>query len=575
MRDLLRALRRGCSALAVLATGCNTLFDIQEGTPRPLCVGGSSASSQEADAGSCNATANEPGPDADTVAAGECTTNAECMERAFGEPVVCDKALRQCVPLKRGAVCPFVYPTEEVKNDSVVLFGAFMPLRGQAPLSGAVALDYQLALNELQKAGGLPGGTGEPRRPMAAIFCDSSPAASEEGVQHLVQTLRVGALSGLFTETDTTRFVQDYTVPAGVFLLNPQTMPETLRNIDVNDLVLHLLGTPREVARAYRPLFARAERLVRSKLRMRAAQPDAGASPERNLRVALITSESPSELAMDSVVQDPQLGIVVNGVSASTSATAGDLRRFSIPSLDFEATGFGSTLDQVAVHRPDIVILLTDNSGLLIPPLEDLLTANAPGAPLPFYLLSSRNGIGFLDYLGSDRNESTLTKRQRFVGVQYAASAEPAPRDAWLSRMRDAYPQISRSSYAATENFYDATYWLAFGLYAAGSGAPPTGASFQRGVRKLLGGPRIFAGDPRTLSESFLALANSDAGVTFVGAQGPPSIDPSTAAWRSVGGVYCYHQPGISEPLAPTYDVLRYNPLTGELDGDFPCFFSF
>lgn len=507
-----------------------------------------------------------PQTDGATDAGPECTTNEECVARFFGEPVVCSKPAHRCVELKLPDTCSYVIGADDVKNDNVVVFGAFLPLQGAAPLSQPLALAYQLALEELRKAGGLPGGTGAPRRPLAAVLCDSDPARVELGVKHLVNTVQAPAMIALFSQTDMTRFVQDYTVPNGVFTLNPQDTTEALKNADVNRLVWHLLGTPQDVARAYRPLIARMETYVRKR----------PGNETRPLRVALVTSKSPTEEAIEVVVRHSTNGIVVNGGSASENEANGTLLRISISSLDFEpGATFGPAVTQLANYRPDIVILLTGSeSGPIVKALEPLLGADGGAAALPVYALSIRNAreASFLEYLGSNVNEPTTAKRQRFFGIQYAGAAEPTPKTEFLARMRDAYPQVDPASYAATENFYDSVYWLAYGLYAAGPGAPSTGDSFKEGVRKLLAGPRVSPGAVSEISDAFLAISTSGAGVTFVGALGPPDIDPARGTWRSVGAVYCYPKSG---PIKPAYDVLRYNATTKALDGDFTCFIGF
>lgn len=504
--------------------------------------------------------------DADVEDREACSTNEECVTRFFGEPVICSKPERRCVELKRSNTCSYVIGSDDVKNDNVVVFGAFLPLQGAAPLSQPLALAYQLALEELRKAGGIPGGTGAPRRPLAAVLCDSDPARVELGVKHLVQTVRTPAMIALFSQTDMTRFVQDYTVPNGVFTLNPQDTTEALKNADVNRLVWHLLGTPQDVARAYKPLVARMETYVRKRPGI----------DGRDLRVALVTSKSPTEEAIEVVVRHKDDGVEVNGRSASDNEANGALLRVSVPSLDVDpGATFGPAVAQIAAHRPDLVILLTGaESGPIVTALEPLLAADGGAAALPVYALATRNAreVTFLEYLASNVNEPTLEKRRRFFGIQYAGAAESAPKTEFLARMRDAYPQVDQATYSATENFYDAIYWLAYGLYAAGPGAPVTGDSFKEGVRKLLTGPRVSPGAVSDISDAFLAISTSGAGVTFVGALGPPDIDPARGTWRSVGAVYCYPTIG---PVTPSYDVLRYNPTTKALDGDFSCFIGF
>lgn len=506
-----------------------------------------------------------PLPKSDGPAA-ECATNAECIDRFFGEPAICNKTTFRCLELKKADICPFVVPPDELKNDNVVLFGAFMPTKAQGPLTQPIALAYQLALTELNEAGGLPG-NGGPRRPLAAIFCDSDPQRSEAGIRHLVETVGVGALLALFPQDAMTRYIQDITVPAGVFTLNPGETTEALKNRNVERLVWHLLGTPEDIAVAYKPLLTRTEAYVRSRL----------GGTTQPLNVAVVTTKSLQEESIDSVIRSDAAGIVVNGVSAQVNETNGHLLRLSITSFDSDPKAtFGVAVDTLAKFKPDIVVLLTAGEiGTIVPNLEKKLAESDGGvATLPVYVMSTRNArvSGVLAYLATDEYEPSTAKRKRFLGIQYAGAAEAEQKTEFLKRMKDEWPpEIDPVSYAATENFYDAVYWLAFGLYAAGPAAPATGNSFQEGVRKLLSGPRIYPGAVATLADSFLALTTAGS-ATFVGALGPPDIDSAKGTWRSVGGVYCY-PPGAT--VMPAYDQLRYVRDTKTLVGDFGCFIGF
>ena len=162
--------------------------------------------------------------------------------------------------------------------------------------------------------------------------------------------------------------------------------------------------------------------------------------------------------------------------------------------------------------------------------IRDAGASDAGAAPLPIWVLGPRNDVEMLSYVISPENGGFEAKRRRFVGIQYAGSSDPekTERNAWLQRMKREYqptPAIE-AEYSGTENFYDAVYWLAYGLVAAGPGAPATGTSFKEGVRKMLEGPKIIAG-PDNMGRA-CQLIGSGASTTFEGALGPPDIDTAS-----------------------------------------------
>jgi hypothetical protein len=450
------------------------------------------------------------------------------------------------------------------------VLGAFLPLGGAAPLAQPLALTYQLALREINNAGGLPGGSGSPRRPVVVVFCDSDPATAEQGVKHLTQTVQVPAAVALFSQTDTTRFFQDYFLPKGIFMLNPQDTTEALKRVDGQRLMWHLLGTPEDVARAYRPLVARTEAYVRNRIAL---------PPSSPVRLAIVTSESPTEESMLSVIRDPSgSGIVLNAVAV----VPGDpnLLSIKVPSLEKDPTAtFSSFVQQVVDFRPNIVIMLTSDVELkhFVPALDTLLAETEDPSRLPAYVLGPRNSSSsaLTDYLASGAVEAPEAKRRRFVGMQYASAVDETASLQFRARYAEAYPQVDQRGALSVDNNYDAFYWLTYGFFAAGPGAPLKGSSFAEGVRKLLSGPALHAGTVKSISDSFVTLATATSGATFEGNLGTPDFDVASGAQRSVGSAYCYVRDGASGVVSPKFDTLRYDRTDGTLKGDTFCFVGF
>lgn len=508
-------------------------------------------------------TATDAGEDADAG----CSSNAECTAKNGGERSLCVRPERRCVSPTLLGVCPFVLPTptNEIVSEDAVVFGIFTPVQGAAPLTDRKALAYNLALNELHLAGGLR--IGGKRTPFAAVVCDSDPKFAEQGLNHLVDTLHVPAIVSLFSQDEATRF-SDKLTSAAVFTVNPFDATEALIGADTRRLFWNLLGTPEDVALAYKPLIKRAENYVRNTL--------LAPSPPPSLRVAVVTATSASEKAMSVVIRDRDKGILVNDVPFLDNEPANQLS-YSVTSIDENPMDYTADAKAIAAFKPHIVILLTGGEeGQLVPVIDAEL--KKVGEKYPFYVLGPK-GVAtpaLNQYLGNSEVESSAAKRKRLVGVWYANATDLTQQDAFVQRMKDAWKGLDAGSgfFESTVNSYDAIYWVAFSTAAAGPGRA-TGLELAAGARKLISGPtKVYPGPVQTITKSALDIGNSPNGVTFVGALGPPDIDLTTGTWRRGGSVYCPVElsPGS---IDFRYDVLRYDRSDGQLKGDFNCFVGF
>lgn len=500
--------------------------------------------------------------DAGDGGATTCTSNAQCMDEAGAKPALC--VSNRCVPIDTQVCYPQLLPSNDrLRNDNAVVFAAFVPLNGGAPLASSAGLAYALAVNEIDEAGGI---LVEPRRDVVMLFCKSEPADVEAAVRHVTRDLHVPAMLASFGSAETTRFVDDYARPAKVFTMNPNITAEGQKYRDVDRLVWNLLGPPEDVALAYRPLVARTEAFLRSPSRPF----DAGAP----LKVVLAATDTSLEQSLQTVIEvgpidhdDPKGGRLGDkAIAFNDASVAGNAGNFVAVAIPATETGgnpdYEKLAGDIATARPDVVLLITQiEAETIIPRVEAKLTAL--GAPLPMWLLAPRNARFVQDILADGGSASFDEKRRRFVGIQYAGALDTTERDAWLTRMRVAYPDTDPAVYAATENFYDAVYWLAYGLGAAGPGAPANGESIRDGVRRLVSGSRVVhPGSKDSIAEAFRQIGLGE--VEFVGALGAPDIDTAFGTWNSVGSVYCYRRDGVGA-ISPDYDVYRYDRDGGAL----------
>lgn len=581
----------GLVAMGLTTAACSFFIDLSTDQCETTadCTGRSGGQSLVCNAGTCEAVitiGDDGGSDAE---ARPCATNAECNgdAAAFARPYICDRTgdsgtTGQCIPLLApDDSCAFVYPQGEATAEGAVYFAAFMPILNQAgPNATPLAFTYQLALDELAAAGGIPGGANGVRRSLVALFCDSTPEVAPNAVKHLTKTLHIPAVIPLFSQTDMTKFVQDDFVPNGVFVLNPQDTTETLKAINTNNLVWHLLGDPSVAARAYKPLVARTETYVKSRSQF--------GSPS-TLKLAIVATNSPTEKSIVDVMRnDPKDGIVFNGKTPGDNGDA-TFKYIELPSAEIngvDPTKYAGQIADLRAWGPNVVILLT--SSLEVDPFLVGYEASALDAGAStdvMWLLGPRNAstpvlLDFVkNYFGTDAPGKTFESRQtRMLGIQYAGDANKLSSSSqynqYMARFKAAHPETSPADYASKENYYDAIYWLAYGLTSAGFGAPSEGSSFGTGVRKLLSGPDIYPGSARNIAEAMLAITSSFGGTTYQGAMGKPDFNLQTGAANSVGAVYCYSK-DASGLAKPTYDSLRYDPATGEFTGDLACFIGF
>ncbi|MBX3210003.1 MAG: hypothetical protein KF764_33545 [Labilithrix sp.] len=494
-----------------------------------------------------------------------CTANAECIAAADNAPALC--VAGSCVAVDQDLCLPQVLPSNDVlARENVVVTASFIPFEVATPLRNRFVYAYDLALTELAEAGGIPGQT---RRDVAMILCASEPEIVERSVKHVVQDLQLPAIIANFGAGDMTRFATELTVPGGVLTINPNVTAETLKFQPVEQLVWNLLGTPEDVALAYRPLLARVE----GKLRPNGAA-------DGPLKVALLDTTASIESAISTIVRlGPQdrtvegsgkrlleKAIAFNGKSAADNGA--DFKRIPLPAVEQSGSpNYPAIRSTLIDFRPDVVLALTaEEISDVVREVEKGLSD--AGASLPHWLLAPRNARAVLDsYINTDAFQARAEKRKRFMGVQYAGAVDDTQRVAWLERMQARFPNVPQAEYAAAENFYDAVYWLAYGLAAAEPGARATGRNISDGVRNLLTGPSIHPGPLDAIANAFRLITAGE--TTYVGALGPPDIDKRFGTWNSVGGVYCY---GVAETqpvsFAPVYDVLRFDRQSGALTED-------
>lgn len=565
---MIRSWRFAFALLTGVAAACVPILGLDDLEPRPTQA--------QTDSG------NETG--ADSGDAGSCTTHAECIKAAFNNPARCVK--NKCVKADVLELCnQDVVPSLDVfgREDTIVV-AAFM--QGTNPQITGAGRAYSMALEELEAAGGILGRT---KRHLAVLICKADPAVVDRGVKHVINDLQVPAIIASFGSGDLAELVAGDVVNAGVFTINPSFTTNYLKYAPTNGLVWSLLGTGEDVALAYRPVLQQ----------LRAEK---GLGPDT--KVALIATNGSLDQRMADVVHfGPPIRTGAGGNDPTKALDMLDgktpeqdpahFKRFRIDSLqfpkppDFEKTLADAKRDLIA-FGPDVIIALTgpeidsfmvsvDDAILLQNKADSGAEAGAPKKG-PYWILGPSNGelvrgaskteLG--SYVDPDAG-GVDSRRARIIGVQFAGALETKERDLFRERMNIRNKDASAEG-LAHENFYDAIYWLAYGIAAVGQNPQQiNGQAFADGVRKLYRGtPEINPGEPSKLEFAFEQINEYPTnGTLFVGALGRPDINEPTGTWNSVGATYCYPPYQELKP-APTYDVRRYSPDAGLLPGSKP-----
>jgi hypothetical protein len=507
----------------------------------------------------------------------ECETNADCEavdpDLYPVQPTVCveatpgDPLTAACVPLK-SAECPVLLPSvdeeqwlENLRGDDPIILGAFAPY-GDTLVSNYTRA-YDLAVTEFTRTEvGLPGPGGS-RRPVVFVVCDheGDQTLLETAADHLVGELKVpGLIPALFSDDLRIAFSHIGGAAAGVFFMSPLETDSSLANLDDQDLAWHLLPGGEYVALPYTPLLTRTIDYLHNETMIPMADP---------IKVALVTASDQRFLSdlSGKLRQD----IMWNGVSFNQNLTDGNAINLTVPSHNEDPNAPLTTeIQAILDFAPHIIIGATDVElyTRIIPTVETNWAAEAPsGQPPPFYLVSPYN-YGTGSFMTTCMT-SFPAARTRIAGVNWASvTAEYADilttyEIAWDSE----FPEVQGRR--GFENFYDAAYDLMYAVAANGSRLSRfDGFDLVDGMDRLQSGP-AFAVGTMEMADALAVLAQAGRTITLNGTMGAPNFD-TTGARSDPGSVWCIN-PGPTEVV----DVLRYDSMSGDLVGTFPCIPNF
>lgn len=537
----------------VCAIGCGRVLgaDFESLSPRQ----------QEGGAGQAGATGTDIGGANTGGSSGDgCTSHAECIEEAYGAPVLCRE--HECVPLTTERECPVLLGGGQnlinLDAPDPIVFGVYADSYFDSLRLTVPSLNYELAIDEVNTTllGGLSDGPGRPKRPFLAVLCDSTPEDLSASLSHLIDDLGVSAIIGPLSPTKLLSSFEEVGRRDGIFFMEPDAVHTELAELDDDDLVWSLRGTGEQLAHPYAALVERADALMQER---RSATSDSG----DETRLALVVRDDP-------VLEDLAIGLEsilrLNGRDTEGNAKMGAYLRLDVTS---ESESFGpdspSIVQALLDFAPHIVVSLTGGeypSAVLLE-LENSWPSYHSDQVPPFHLLAP-------EVEGDERLLTPVTfiegLAERLLGIAYAEPANVEAHEAYLSRLRSVY------SLSEGGQYYDAAYYLMYSIAGAGGPATLAGADVAHGMRRLIEGETRFDVGPVDAAQvaSFL-LDDTDQTLELDGTQGPPNFDAATGVRRAEARVWCVgptEQEGEFEFERP---AMVYETSTGQFTGNQSC----
>jgi branched-chain amino acid transport system substrate-binding protein len=506
--------------------------------------------------GACvQATASQgDGGGTDAGPGGDCTKNAECIER-LGEYAICEKTRFTCVRLL-SPDCTRVYG--EYKNDRALYVGTLLKQGDTAGDLGAspdALLAIELAFDEFKNTrGGLPDPAGGTSRPLVAVECNTTQDVVR-AAKHLADDVRVPAIIGAASSYVTIQAATQVTIQSGVFLISPYASSPGLTTLDDKGLVWRTYPSDALQARAVPKLVDEI-----------AASPGftGPRAPRTSVRIGIVYKDDTYGQGLRDIILDR---LRFNGKSANTNLNEGALKLFPYPNTEDPVNAnydFTKVTTQV-ISEPnpfDIVMLLGTSEAVNV---FSYTESHWPNAVLPFYIMP--DGIASTPKLstaienivnGGTTDSKSLRKRIRGTIV-----------NVFNGPVFDAFSLRFTGNAINGSNAYDAAYVVAYGLYAIGA-KPITGANLASAMTKLHApGITLDVGSndiPRAV-QGLLA-----GNVTLNGTAGKLDFDLATGDVFATGAaVWCLGVDAKGKPRLVTQTGETYSAADDKLIGSFPA----
>lgn len=443
---------------------------------------------------------------------GECTKNQECVDRATARaggseevPAVCVKPEGRCVELLTED-CNVV--TGDYKDDDSIVLGSLFSTTGaQSATNIPRQQSAMLAIEEINKVGGVPGPGGVPRE-LVLVSCDESVDLMRVA-NHLVQRLRVPAIIGPNMSQDTVEISRHVTVPAGTMVMTPTGVASSITSLVDNGLTYQLV--PTDLQRA--PLMIAQINDIEERLRQERGR--------EQIKLAIVFRDD----ALGIGTRTSLNSLILNGKPISDPINLGV--NVVVEGYDHTEPDQDEIVERLVEFAPDIVALAGTAEAItdVMKPLEERWTAGDDARP--HYV--GIDSVKVPDLITLVTGNDHLRRRVRGTGVTPSAASAPvydAFKVSYSTRYNGASASISGMGPA-----YDAGYAIAFSL-AATRDEPVSGHTLVKGLRSLSGGAtEVEVGITHALA-GFKKLVGGEK-ITAIGTFGPLEWDSDGAV---VGG---------------------------------------
>jgi hypothetical protein len=527
----------------------------------------------------------DAGPDAAAMDASEagvdagpaCTTYAECPIPVGNHPeVTCSPDTHTCIQLTTDQ-CPFALGDYKyTKQIAPIVIGAFATFPTN-PTDHPSYRNYALAISEFTSQAGIPAGPGNTLRMPVAVLCNDDTTQVTAGMNHLANDVHVPAVITALDSADVKATFSNYgfQTTANLFIVNPFGADSTLTALTRGAQLWHMLGTPNDLAGAYRALIPRIENYIRT-------TPPWSLGPTNPLRIATVTAQATvlTDLAgAVTMATQPITWNNGNGQFASSQTASFDpenLLGSTLNGTPLSSIDVTTAVSDLLAFQPHVVISFASDEFITLLQTLDLEWASTRpdggvNGPPPLYVISAYNSDS-TTLLGWVRNSED--HRRRVVGVNFASTTQTTVLNAYASRFVQAG---NPASALGSENYYDAMYFAIDSLVGAASSAthpgPLSGTDLGGGMLRLIapaGTPYNMG--PTDMGNIFATLdATNTNAISLTGALGSPVFNTATGARVGQGDVYCITINPASDagPASTTfaYDALRLTPSS---DGGAP-----
>ena len=397
----------------------------------------------------------------------ECQTNVECSEILMDErgsdspvPAACVQPEGRCVALLTEH-CETI--TGDYRDDRAIFIGSLFSTKGaQAATNLARQQSAALAVEQINDIGGVPAYGHERPSSLVMVSCDEATDLGRAAT-HLINDLRVPAIIGPNTSSDTLRVSSEFSAPAGTILMTPTGVASSIAALDDNNLTYQMVPTDVQRAGLMISQINELEEQLKSERDL------------ESVRLGIIYRDDALGIGTRTALND----LTINGASVADPANFGN--RVHIDPYDFKRDNQDDLIRKYVKFAPDIIVLAGTAEAIsaVLVPLEEAWTAEHR----PLYV--GIDSVKVPELLDAARGNADLRERVRGTGIMPTPSSVSVF-EAFTVDYKIRFPGES-AGISGMGPSYDAVYAVAFGI-AATNDRPISGPTIVEGFARIAGG---------------------------------------------------------------------------------------